>query len=110
MATPLKFEYEGKEYTLEFNREAIRVAERLGFEIDKFDSKVLSNTEDLFYLAFRMHHPEVKMDEAMKILYEGFGGLQNEEVKQLVELFAEPYSALINVEGNEKNVRRVTIR
>lgn len=110
MATPLKFEYEGKEYTLEFNREAVRMAERSGFDVENFDAKVLSNSEDLFYFSFRMHHPEVTMEDAMDILYKGFGGLKAEEVRQLIELFSEPYISLMNVEGNEKNVRRVTIR
>lgn len=105
----IKFKREnGKDYTLEFTRDSVRYAESRGFRIDEFEEKVLTNTENLFYFAFKAHHPEVTTEEAYKILYDEFGGLSSDEVRNLVEDYVETYTALINEESPKKS-RKVTI-
>lgn len=108
---PLRFEYDGKEYTLEFSRKTVADAERGGFTIDDITEHMMVRVPELFYYAFKMHHPFIKKTDTDKILFEGFGGLTNEELKRLGDLYAEPYNSLINKEedGESKNSRRVTI-
>lgn len=105
----MKFKREnGKEYTIGFTRDSVKYAEARGFKIDEFDSKILTNTEALFYYSFRANHPEVTKEEADKILYDEFCGLSPDEVKELVESYAETYTSLINEDASKKS-RKVTI-
>ena len=105
----MKFEYKGKEYTLEFNRATVTMAERAGFTMEDFDQKLMTRIPELFYYAFKMHHPEVTKKLSDEILFEGFNGLTASEMKELGDLYAEPYKTLINTEedGEEKNERKV---
>ena len=103
----MKFEYNGKEYTLEFNRATVTMAERAGFTMDDLDSKMMTRIPELFYYAFKMHHPDITKKETDEILFDGFGGLTNKEMIELGTLYAEPYKTLINKDGEEKNERKV---
>ena len=110
MAEPLRFKTsDGKEYVLEFNRRTVSLAEKEGLTIDNIGDKMMSTLPDLFYFAFKMHHAFIKKDETDRILFEEFHGLTEDELKRLVELYAAPYDSLINSEGEEKNLRKVTI-
>lgn len=109
---PLRFEFEGKEYTLEFSRKSVAEAERNGFSMEDLTDHMMVRVPELFFYAFKMHHPFIKKTDTDKILFEGFGGLTSDELKRLGDLYAEPYNALINkLDGEEegKNSRRVTI-
>lgn len=100
---------DGTEYTLEFDREAVKYGENTGFKVENFDDKIIVNTERIFYIAFRMHHPDVTKKESDRILYEELCGVTSDELKQLISLYMLPYTALIYEEGTEKNGRRVTV-
>ena len=112
MAEPLRFKtQDGREFILEFNRRTVQLAERSGFDVQKVDEKMMNGIPELFFYAFKMHHAWIKKDETDRILFEEFKGLTTDELKQLVELYAEPYESLVNmaVDGDEKNARSVTI-
>lgn len=112
MAEPLRFQTsDGKEYVLEFNRRTVREAEQAGFDIDELGTKPMTRIPELFYFAFKMHHAFINKKETDRILTEEFCGLREEELTRLAELYADPYSSLLNDEkdGDEKNSRRVTI-
>lgn len=100
---------DGKEYTLEFNRATVADAEDSGLRLDNIDDKMMNNIPILFHYAFKMHHPSITKEETDHILFEEFHGLTADELKQLIELYSEPYGSLINIEGEEKNLRRVKI-
>ena len=106
---------DGKEYNLEYTRASVRYGEAIGFKIETFDNKIFTNTEDLFYIGFLKNHADVTKEETYRILYEELGGLKAEEVSDLVTAYMEPYSTLINTDGEPdengkvKNVRRATI-
>lgn len=105
----MKFEYNGKEYTLEFNRATVTMAERAGFTMEDLDSKMMTRVPELFYYAFKMHHPSMTKKQTDEILFEGFHGLTQDEMAELGTLYAEPYKTLINKEedGEVKNERKV---
>lgn len=111
----ISFADTGTEYTLEFSRAVIKLAERNGFKMDIFTensnlySFPMTNIEDLFYYAFQMHHRGMSKDLTNKILYEDLGGLSNEFIQKLVLLYTLTYSSLINGDGTPKNAN-VTVR
>lgn len=67
MAKTINFSYKGKDYTLEFNRNAIKAMERGGFDLNDLSKKPVTVVESLFYGAFQMHHSSVSRDKAMEI-------------------------------------------
>ena len=96
----------GKVYTLEFNRDVVRRAERNGFSIDdcaKFPTKCY----DLWYYSFLMHHErEIKRRRTDELL-DAVGGVTDAPdglFERLGELYAQAYKTI----GDEKN-GRVTV-
>lgn len=104
MAEPIIITMEdGKEYTLEFDREAVTYAERIGFSMDDIDSKMMNRVPELFWLAFRKNHPKVTKKEADHILFDELGGAWEALITRLGELFADGYTSLVNEEEQPKN-------
>ena len=109
---PLRFTVaDGREFTLEFNRRTVQMAEKNGLTLEDIDKRIMSAIPELFYYSFKMHHAWIKRDETDRILFDEFKGLTEEEMKRLCELYAQPYEALLNssTEGDEKNLRTVKI-
>ena len=107
---PLRIKYEdGTEYVLEFNRKTASYAEQNGFSRENAADKMMTMIPDLFFFAFRMHHPEVKRPLADKILCEDLEGLTPSQVERLVELFNAPYSTLIRDEDSEPKNSKLTV-
>lgn len=98
---------DGKTYTLEFNRNSVMSAERAGLVLQDVltMSKPATVIPTLFFAAFKMHHPEVTRDQAEKMLAD-MGGLPQEAVQRLIELYVTPVNTLIRNEddGEAKNV------
>lgn len=90
------------DYTLEFNRDAVKFAEQRGFSIEDVDRYQMTKVPEFFWYAFRWHHPSVSMQQAEDILYR-MGGMTEALGQRLGELWAVPYKALSNT-GDEKNV------
>lgn len=93
----LKNTENGEVFTLEFNRESVKYAEKNGFKTNT-ESISMGMVEDLFFYAFRMHHRLVNREKAMKILYEDLGGLSEAFIERLGELYAIPYDSLFSEE------------
>lgn len=105
---PIVLEYEdGKTYTLEFSRASVRFAERMGFSLASLGQAPMTATENLFWFAFRMHHPNLKKADTDKILYEDLGGLTEEALTRLADLYEAPFATLVDDEedGEEKNAK-----
>ena len=92
-----------KDYTLEFNRDAIKFAEQRGFKLADVDNYPMSKIPEFFWYAFRMHHPTVGMNQAEKLL-DRAGGMSEALAKRLGELWAVPFEAIAPDHGDEKNV------
>lgn len=107
--TPIVFkgigDFEGREFTLEFNRKTVVKAERAGLNLQEIDSKPMTMVGIMFWAAFLYHHPWITQEQTDKILDEQFGGveglgtIENDEGENLVthlgRLYSEPFSTLI---------------
>ena len=90
---------ESREYTLEYNRKTVAKTEAAGLDINKMDSAPMTMLPLLFWGAFLMHHPYMKVEDTNRILFDGLGGLSNEEAEYLGRLYSEPFKTLISSEG-----------
>ena len=100
-------------YTLEFNRDVVRQAEREGFEIMKLPDQPLMMW-DLWYYAFRMHHKRVTRSVANKLLekiVEENGSIPTKLSEVLTKLYMQPIEYLYggddDDDGEPKNVNVV---
>jgi len=62
MAKQIIFEFEGKEYVLEFTRKSIETMERQGFVASDIVDKPMTTLPALFAGAFLAHHRYVKKE------------------------------------------------
>lgn len=100
---------EGKEYTLEYSRKSVVKAEQAGLDVNQLESKSMTMIPLLFWGAFLMHHPHITKDQADHILFDGLGGLSEEELAHLGKLYAEPLQTLVASE-NEGNPRKMAVK
>ena len=104
---PVTIEVDGTTYTLEFNRNSVMSAERAGFRPDMIGEQPMTMLPLLFYAAFKMHQPKITQGETDEILFKKMGGLNQELIERLAQLYAEPTKTLIRTDdyGDEKNVK-----
>ena len=106
MNKKIEFTYEGVDYTLEYNREAIKYMEAKGLDIEQITSKPLTMIELLWQGAFLKNHRKEKVDKIQEIY--GNIGNKSELNAALSEMFLETYSALIGdsdeADDNSKNI------
>ena len=103
---PIILKYEdGREYTLEFSRASVVFAEKNGFDINNIGGQLMTKLPELFWYAFRMHHPNVTQKQAERILFEDLGGITEEVTDRLIELYNQPYMTLVNEDGEPKNAQ-----
>lgn len=94
MAKIIRFDYQGKTYTLEFTRKSVEQMERQGFELGAVDSKPTMMLPALFAGAFLAHHKYEKKEKIDKIfslftnreeLFNKLAEMYNDTVLTLVE-------------------------
>jgi hypothetical protein len=103
MSKTITIPYNGTEYTLEFNRESVKLMEHAGFSIDQISSKPVTMLPMLFEGAFHMHHRRTDK-EAIRKMFDKIKG-KDELMAALVELYNEPMKALFDEpEDDEGNV------
>lgn len=86
MASTITIPYEGKEYTLRYNRESIIKMEKNGFNIANYQAQPLTTTMQLFSGAFLAEHPTVKRGLIDKI-YDGM-----EDTGPLLDALVDMYN------------------
>lgn len=94
------------EYTLEFNRETIKFAEARKFDIDDVSKYPMTKIPELFWYAFRWHHPSMSKAQTDKIFFEnlgGFEGVPDGFGARLGELYNAPFTASFDGEKTVKN-------
>ena len=100
----ITFTYEGKEYTLEYNRRVVeKIMERRGFNLSELDVKPLTLLPMLFWGAFQMHHKGITKDTTDEMLKH----FSNKEglFEKLSEMYVEPANTLFEEpDENEGNV------
>lgn len=91
-----------RDYTLEFNRDTIKFAEGRRFKIEDVDDFPMTKVPEFFWYAFRMHHPNVSLNQAEKLL-DRMGGMSEALGRRLGELWAVPFETIGSADGDEKN-------
>ena len=91
-------------YVLEFSRATAEFAEAQGLIISEVEQKPLSTMDKLFFFAFRKNHPRVTKAEADKVL-EDVGGMSDQLLVRLVELYTETANSLLATEESLKNAK-----
>ena len=100
---------DGKELTLEFSRESVKFAEARGFTLEDVDKYPMTKIPEFIYYSFRMHHKNIALDYAEKLVFEKFGGigkLPKGFMQRLVDLYVQPFGTLTDDEDEneeEKN-------
>lgn len=94
MAKQIIFNYEGKDYTLEFTRRTVKRMEDEGFVASDIDTRPMTLLPALFAGAFKAHHPFVKPDVIDKI----FAVMPNKDelIGKLAEMYNEPIMSLMD--------------
>lgn len=102
----LTVNYDGKTYTLEFNRAVVTLMERQGFNLSELDAKSALNTSLLIKFAFFLHHRKLSEDE----IFEIYGSVRgrDEFISKLLDMCSDTYVSLLDdpeeesgeIEGN----------
>lgn len=100
----------GKEYTLEFSRKTVVKTEQAGLDVNCLESKSMTMIPLLFWGAFLMHHPHMTKEQTDTILFDGLGGLNDEEMGYLGKLYAAPFQTLIASEVEGANPRKMAVK
>lgn len=101
-----------EDYTLEFDRDAVRFAETRGFDIDDVGKFPMIKLPELFFYAFRMHHSRVARNQTDRILFDVLKGFPEGMGDRLIALYMIPYEALNgkkNNEGEDQGNARMTV-
>lgn len=93
MAKQIRFERDGKEYTLEFTRKSIETMERQGFVASDIVDKPMTTLPALFAGAFLAHHRYIKKE----LVDEIYSKMTNKQdlLSKLAEMYNEPIQALM---------------
>ena len=101
---------ESREYTLEFSRKTVSKTEQAGFDINQIESKPMTMIPIMFWGAFLMHHPHMTREQTDKILFDGLGRLESDEMEHLAKLYAEPLRTLVATGEEGENPRRMAVK
>lgn len=88
--------YMGKDYTLEYSRNAVKMMEDQGFVLDELGSKPVTMIPILVYYSFHKHHQGIKrslVDEIYANIQQKFG---NDEENGFVQVLLEMYAETVN--------------
>lgn len=108
MSKKIEFEYEGTKYCLEYSRDAIKVMERQGFDLNKFMSQPMTSIDLAFEGAFLKNHRNIKAVK-VKDIYQALGN-KNELANELLDMISETYNSLFEDEENSgKNIEWKTV-
>lgn len=100
MNTKIKLTYNGETYTLEYNRNSIKLLEKSGFQYEAFLEKPLTNIELAFAGAFIKNHSKVQQS-TIDGIYESCGNKQ-ELIGVLSKMINECYESLLSDPEGEK--------
>ena len=99
MSKKIEFEYEDKKYVLEYNRDAIRIMEKQGFDLNQFVEKPMMMMDLAFQGAFIKNHRDIKaikVEEIYEVIEDKKGLAQN-----LIIMIQETYDELFETKANK---------
>lgn len=107
MSKQLRFNYEGRDYTLEYTRKTVEMMERQGFVADDVKIKPMSTLPALFAGAFLANHRFTK-PEVIDAIYAKMRN-RGELISNLVDMYNEPIMTLMEEpEESEGNLSWTT--
>ena len=107
MSKQLRFNYEGRDYTLEYTRKTVEMMERQGFIAEEVKIKPMSTLPALFAGAFLANHRFVK-PEVIDAIYAKMTN-KGELISKLVDMYNEPIATLMDEpEESEGNLNWTT--
>jgi len=98
----ITLEYSGKKYTLEYNRQSVRMIESQGFVAEQLSAKPVTMIPILFQGAFIKNHKGIKRDLIDEI-YEAIAD-KSGLIVALVELYSETVGTLLDDKAESGNV------
>ena len=101
MNKKIEFNYDGVDYTLEYNRDAVVYMENRGLNIQEVKAKPLTMIEKLWQGAFYKNHKKEKIDKIQEI-YDSINN-RTDLNAALIEMFYETYEALIGDDKEEED-------
>ena len=103
MSKKIEFNYNGKDYVLEYNRKSVEFMERQGFLVSELATKPMLMLPMAFEGLFFKNHKNAKQSEIDEI-YEHFTDKQA-LISTIAEMLNETYSTLQDdPEDNEGNI------
>lgn len=105
MNKKIEFNYEGKDYTLEYDRKSIMVMEKNGLRVNEIESQPLSMIEILWQGAFLKNHKNEKADKITDI-YEHISN-KSDLNAGLISMFTETYTSLIGDAENQDDSKNI---
>ena len=92
--------YEGKQYKLEYTREAVKQFENMGYSLNDLSQRVYTVRIPLVFCGLKANHPTMSVKKAEEI----YNSLNNREkfMEALIDMIAETYTELTgdNEQGN----------
>jgi len=105
MNKKIEFNYEGKDYTLEYDRKAIKIMEANGLKIKDIEDQPLSMIELLWQGAFLKNHKHEKSENIQKI-YEKIGD-KSDLNAGLISMFTETYTSLMGDSEEDDETKKI---
>lgn len=100
MAKTIKFEFERKNYVLEFTRETVKQMEAAGFQLSFAKTKPVTFADTLFAGAFLAHHRSVaNQDELLQKMFTKLGR-REKLIEKLTDMYLEPALSLYDESEN----------
>lgn len=109
MSKKIEFEYEGTKYCLEYNRDAIKIMEKQGFDLNNFMAQPMSSVDLAFEGAFLKNHRNIRAAK-VKEIYDGLGH-KRELANELLDMISETYNSLFEDDEEKlgKNIEWKTV-
>lgn len=101
MNKKIEFSYDGKDYTLEYDRKSVRVMEANGLRINEIATQPYSMLEILWTGAFLKNHKNENNEKILDI----YKHIKNKEELNagLVSMFNETYTSLIGNDDSDES-------
>lgn len=105
----ISYSYDGKTYTLAFDRKTVVEAEDAGFSVRAYADKPLAQNPILFRYAFGAYHPQLLRFGVDKIndMYENTKNIFGLCVK-LAEMYADVYQSIVAPNDEEESAKNGT--
>jgi len=100
--------YDGKEYTLEYNRQSVRTMEGQGFILEDVTKMPMTMIPLLFAGAFIKNHKGLKR-QLIDDIFDAIGN-KTELMQALIELYAETLSTLTDDQEDQGNVSWAVVK